>query len=352
MHTAREACLAALRSAPHIIEPGQKYTVDDFQPADAPGVARLYYTVYGEMFPIDSVYDPDELVRLNTGGEQHQVVGRTVKGDIIGLYGIFRNPPGRRIMEGGSWLVHPAYRKSPLAMRMAERIHRHPPDHLGLAVMFGQMVTDHQITQKMASKFNNVSCALEIEAMPPRPEHEEGWSDGRISLLDGFMIYADHQHTVFLPRFYADTLRALYAARGLNRHFSEDRAPESPHTQATTQLVDNADLLKITIERPGSDIARYLADLEASHPGRHVYQLILPLWRPGSSLVVEAARSAGYFLGGLLPLWFDQDGLLLQKVAGDPDLSRIQLLTEEAQDLLRLIVADRHSLPRLSGQRQ
>jgi hypothetical protein len=103
-------------------------------------------------------------------------------------------------------------------------------------------------------------------------------------------------------------------------------------------------LLKITIEQPGSDFAEYLADLEAKHPNRHVYQIILPLWRPGSSLAVEAARTAGYFLGGLLPLWFDRDGLLLQKVAGTPDFTKIQLFTEEAKDLLRLIVADRQAL--------
>ncbi len=349
MKTAREACLAALRNAPYTVEPGQKYTVDDFQPDDAVGVARLYYTVYGEMFPIDAVYDPEALVRLNSGAEQHQVVGRTDKGDIIGLYGIFRNPPGRRIMEGGSWLVHPAYRKTTLAMRMAERIHLHPPEYLGLDVMFGQSVTDHQITQKMAHKFRSLSCALEIEAMPPRPEHEAGWSAGRISLLDGFMVYHDRPHTIFLPRFYADTLRSLYAARRLDRSFPSDRAPEHRQTHGTIQLVDQADLLKITIEQLGSDMSEYLARLEAQHPGHHVYQLILPLWQPGSSLAVEAARSAGYFLGGLLPLWFDKDGLLLQQVAGDPDFTVIQLFTEEAQSLLSLIIADRRSLPSPAG---
>ncbi len=344
MKNTREKCLAALRSTPHIIEPSQKYVVDDFQPDDAPGIARLYYAVYGEIFPIDSVYDPEELVRLNAGNNLHQVVGRTEKGDIIGLYGIFRNPPGRHIMEGGSWIVHPAYRKSTLAMRMAERIHLHPPEYLGLDVMFGQSVTDHRMTQKMANKFKSLSCALEIEAMPARPEHEEGWSDGRISLLDGFMIYNDRPHSVFLPRFYADTLQSLYHTRSLNRHFCEDRAPDQLQTQGAVQSVDNADLLKITIEQPGSDFAEYLSDLEAKYPNRHVYQLILPLWRPGNSLAVEAARSAGYFLGGLLPLWFDQDGFLLQKIAGTPDFTKIQLFTEEAKNLLALIVADQQSL--------
>ncbi len=344
MKKTREECLAVLRNISQDIRPHQKYLVDDFQPGDALGVALLYYAVYGEMFPIDSVYDPEALTLLNAGIDQHQVVGRTEDGDIVGLYAIFRNPPGRRIMEGGSWLVHPACRNSILAMRMAERIHMAPPAYLGLDVMFGQSVTDHVMTQKMAEKFHSLSCAIEIEAMPPRPETETGWSGGRISLLGGFMIYHDRPHDIFLPRQYTDTLRAMYDSRGLQRHSMEDLSPDEASSKGKAQCLDSAGLVKITIKQVGRDFPEYLSHWEKEYPSRHVFQIILPLWRPGCSLAVEAARAAGYFLGGLLPLWFDRDGLLLQKVAGEPDFSRIKLFTEEAKRLLSVIIADRESL--------
>ncbi len=349
MKKSREECLAVLRYMSHEVRPYQKYVVDDFQPGDALGVALLYYAVYGEMFPIDSVYDPEKLILLNAGIDQHQVVGRTENGDIIGLYAIFRNPPGKRIMEGGSWLVHPAYRNTTLAMRMAEKIHVAPPDYLGLDVMFGQSVTDHLMTQKMAEKFHSLSCALEIEAMPPRPEHETGWSGGRISLLDGFIIYHDRPHDIFLPRQYAGILRFMYDSRGLQRSFFEDLSPDEASTKGTVQCLDSAGLVKITIEQTGRDFPEYLAHWEKEYPNRHVFQIILALWRPGCSLAVEAARTAGYFLGGLLPLWFDHDGLLLQKVAGKPDFSKIKLYTEEAKRLLSVIIADRQSLSCRAG---
>ncbi|NCC26454.1 MAG: hypothetical protein EOM25_14840, partial [Deltaproteobacteria bacterium] len=194
MNKSREECLALLRNDPHFIEPGQKFVVDDFRPEDAPGVAQLYYTEYGEGFPVDHVYDPEELVRLNTGPNLHQVIGRTEKGDVVGLYALFRNPPGKHIMEGGSWIVHPAYRHSSLVMRLAARIHTSPPERLNLDVMFGQTVCDHVTTQKMGLKYNSLYSALEIEAMPPRPG-----GDGRISLLDAFIVYRDRPHTVYLP---------------------------------------------------------------------------------------------------------------------------------------------------------
>lgn len=349
MKKTREECLAVLRGMSQDIRPQQKYVVDDFQPGDALGVALLYYAVYGEMFPIDSVYDPDEVTLLNAGMDQHQVVGRTENGDIIGLCAVFRNPPGRRIMEAGSWLVHLAYRNTTLAMRMAQKIYLAPPEYLGLDVIFGQSVTDHRITQKMADKFHSLSCAIEIEAMPPRPENETSWSGGRISLLDGFRVYFDRPHDIFLPRQYADTLRAMYDSRGLQRSFIEDLSPDEARTKGTVQCLDSAGLVKITIEQVGLDFPEYLAHWEKEYPRRHVFQIILPLWRPGCSFAVEAARTAGYFLGGLLPLWFDRDGLLLQKVAGEPDFSRITLYTEEAKRLLSVIIADRESLTGRAG---
>lgn len=108
--------------------------------------------------------------------------------------------------------------------------------------------------------------------------------------------------------------------------------------------MEAASLVKMTVDVVGCDFAAHLARLERDYPDRHVAQLFLPLWQPGVSLAVEAARSAGYFLAGLLPLWADRDVLLLQKLRTEPEYSRIQLHTREAKDLLALIAADRASL--------
>jgi hypothetical protein len=340
MPKSRQACLAALRAASHVIEPGRKFVVDDFRPGDGPGVARLYYAVYGEMFPVDHVYDPDELVRLNAGPDLHQVVGRTDTGDIVGLYALFRNPPGRRIMEAGSWIVHPAYRTSSLAMRLAAKIHTTPPDRLGVDVIFGQTVCDHVTTQKMGLKYKSFYSALEIEAMPPRPEEHAGPDSDRISLLDGFIILRDQPHAVYLPRQYADVMTALYAGRDLDREFRGDPGPDGS-TEAGIQPMDQAGLVKMTVDRIGPDFPAVLARMERDFPDRHVSQIVLPLGRPGCTAAVDAARAEGYFLGGLLPLWYDQDGLLLQKLAGEPDYSKIKLYPEEARMLLDLIRSDR-----------
>lgn len=333
----RDENLADLRSACQEIEPGQKFVVDDFRPEDALGVALLYYAVYGEGFAVDSVYDPVALRTDALGPDRHMVVGRTERGEIVGLYCLFRNPPGPRIMEAGGWVVHPSYRNTTLAMRLAQRIHSRPPERLGLDLIFGQSVCDHVITQKMCDKFGAVSCALELDAMPPRPE--AGAPPARVTLLDGFIIFRDTPHAVFPPEPYARVLREMYATRKLSRELLPDKGAAGA-SRVAVQRFGEASLARFTVEACGTDFAERLAELERETAGVHVRHLVLRLDRPGASLAASTARERGYFLGGLLPLWTGHDALLLQQLAIPPDFSRVQVHTEEARRVLEAVRAD------------
>jgi RimJ/RimL family protein N-acetyltransferase len=340
----REVNLARLRKANREIAPGQKFEVRDFDPEDAQGIAALFYAVYGEKFPVDSVYDPEQIIEVNASHQVNHIVGRTESGEVVGLHALFRDPPGKHIMEVGSWMVLPAYRKTSLAMRLAQRTLGEPPAHLELHVIYTQNVCDHLVSQKAAVKFKFISCALELEAMPPRPEDAQGGAGHRISLLDEFMMRRDVPHAVRLPAAYADTLHKIYTSRGLNREFVADGPPQN-QSRCSVQSMDAASLVKMTIDEVGRDLATHLGRLQRDYQDRHVLQLLIPLWQPGVSLAVEAARDAGFFLGGLLPQWADRDMLLMQKLRTAPDYSRVRLHTQEAKDLLDMIAADRASLP-------
>lgn len=337
----RDENLAALRAAFHEVEPGQKFVVDDFRPGDALGVALLYYAVYGEGFAVDSVYDPDALLANSQGPDLHMVVGRTERGDIVGLYCLFRNPPGPRIMEAGGWAVLPAYRNTSLAMRLAQRIHTQPPERLGLDAIFGQSVCDHVITQKMGDKYGSGSYALELDAMPPRPE--AGASSARVTLLDGCIIFRDTPHAVRPPEAYAPVLRGIYSAHSLSRELLPDEGPSGDSRIAVLRIAE-ASLVRFTVEACGTDFAARLAELEREHADARVRHLVLPLDRPGMTSAALAARGHGYFLGGLLPLWTGHDALLLQRLAAAPDFSRVQLYTDEAKRILEAVRADWASL--------
>jgi hypothetical protein len=71
-----------------------------------------------------------------------------------------------------------------------------------------------------------------------------------------------------------------------------------------------------------------------------VVQVWLKLTWPFIDIVVGALRDRGYFLGGLLPQWFGDDGLLMQKVLGRPNWEGIQLFSDRAMRLWDFVRSD------------
>jgi hypothetical protein len=45
-------------------------------------------------------------------------------------------------------------------------------------------------------------------------------------------------------------------------------------------------------------------------------------------------------LGGILPRWFDDDGLLIQRVQGRPGWENINLAFDRSKNILEIIKAD------------
>jgi hypothetical protein len=61
---------------------GEEYAAGYIEPSDGPGVARLFYSVYGDGYPIDTYYIPERLAEENSRGNIRSVVVRTTSGDI------------------------------------------------------------------------------------------------------------------------------------------------------------------------------------------------------------------------------------------------------------------------------
>jgi hypothetical protein len=55
---------------------------------------------------------------------------------------------------------------------------------------------------------------------------------------------------------------------------------------------------------------------------------------------VELLRENGYSLGGLLPVWFGDDGLLMQKHFVDPDFDGMKIYSERGRSLVEMVRRD------------
>ena len=102
---------------------GENYTAAYFEPSDGPGVARLFYAVYGEGYPIDTYYIPERLAEENRLGNIRSVVARTDSGDVVAHVAFYRSsPPNPHLYEYGVGLTLPSYRSTMAFFRTTQLV--------------------------------------------------------------------------------------------------------------------------------------------------------------------------------------------------------------------------------------
>jgi hypothetical protein len=335
--------IARLKESFRAAAPGQAVVIDDFRPEDAPGVASLYYAIYGDGFPLDYVYDPAAIAAANAAGDLHQMVVRTTTGEVVGAAALFRSAPGAHIMEGGGLMLLPDYRRGRTGLELPRRTHKEISARLGLWAVYGQSVCNHVTSQKIIDRLGLWPYALELEALPTHTDRDHGDAPQRTALLDQFEVIKDRPQVIFPPERYAGLFAELYAQVGLKREFAPGRAPAGA-TTAVIKDMAHADLARLEVAAIGEDLTMLVGEMEAARPACLIRQLSLPLTDPGLPAAVKAARARGYFLSGVLPMWRDEDSLLMQKLALEPDWGGIMLYNQTARDLLQAIRRDRDSL--------
>ena len=311
---------------------------------DADGVVRLFRSVHGEEYPIKIFYDPIKLIKANEEGDYYSVVAKSKHGEIIGIHNLFRSAPSRDVYEWGVGLVLKEWRSEGVSWAIEHFMIEKVVPERGMHTVFGEPVTTHLHMQKHSIKHGFETMALEVGLMPGEAYSGEGVTSHRVSTLLCFRRYREIPQQIFLPGVYNEALRFIYGDFSSGRTFFEstDPIPLGTASKATMELFDFAKVARISVYETGSDFPERIADLEseAVNNGFLVIQVWVKLTSPWVGAVVEALRSRGYFLGGALPQWFDDDGLLMQKILFMPDFESIQLYSDRALRIRDFVKAD------------
>ena len=324
-------------------------SIDDFRPADADGVAELYRHVYGENYPVRDVYEPQKLIQQSLTGEAHRVVARTGPGEIIGHIAFYRSsPPNRNMYEFGQMMIRRDYRVGDMASRLfsyslTETVNRHK-----LEQVWGEAVCNHMITQQFAADSGFSPGALEVGLMPPETFSsafaQPTGSPGRVSALAMFRAFRIKSQRLYLPQRYEEALRFIYGPFDFGHSFrtSDRDLPENVITSGQISLFAAANVLRIALPAVGRDLAGYIekAQQQATDAGVIAIQVFFPLTLPWAGAAAELLHRQGYFFGGALPRWFDDDGLLMQKLLIEPEFDGIQLFRKQARQILNYIKQD------------
>jgi len=327
------------------IEPGQSYEFDSFRPEDAEGVSRLFRIVYGDSYPIRTFIEPKLLIEENAAGRTISSVARTPKGDIVGHGALFHSAPYERVCESGAGLVHPSYRGgkgiyTTLGLHVVDAAAK----KYEIEQVFGEPVCNHIFAQKGTASAGWITQAVEVDLMPAEAYDKEKSASGRVTALLDFKTLRPKPHTIYLPAAYKETLQFLYSGLDDRRDIQSTAEETPPHsvTDIRAQVFDFAKVIRLAVHEAGVDFKDVLDKEEKSALGKGVVvlQVWLKLSWPWIGRVVDILRKRGYFVGGILPRWFDVDGMLMQKIIGKPNWEGIQLFSDRAKKILELVKMD------------
>ncbi|MBI5521550.1 MAG: hypothetical protein HY910_02890 [Desulfarculus sp.] len=327
------------------IEPGQEVEIDLFRSEDAPGVAALFKAVYGDNYPVKTYYDPGLLARENAQGRIISSVVRTPRGEVVGHNALFNSAPNPKLYESGAGVVLPSYRNTAkLFTRMVDHGPQVTAQRFGIEAVFADPLCAHVYSQKLCHGLGFITHAMEVDMMPAQLYDPRAGQEARVSTIMDFMTLVPKPHTVYLPAVYEQQLRFLYQGLDDSRELvvSTGSAPASQATRIVSQVYEFANLARLAVWEAGPGLVAAVEREEeaAFQRGVRVIQLWLQLSCPWVGQAVEQLRGRGYFLGGLLPRWFDGDGLLMLRMEHAPHWDGVRLEYDRAKELLALVQED------------
>ncbi len=339
----RSEALRLLALDDRTVPEGEQYTVGYFEPNDGPGVARLFYAVYGDGYPIDTYYIPECLVEENRRGTIRSAVARTTSGHVISHVAFYRSsPPNPNLYECGVGLTLPSYRSS-MAFFRTHQLLMELVGHHGIDGFYGEAVCNHTITQKLAKQTGSLETAVEPALMPARAYETEQSAAGRVGCIAYFRVDRDRPRILHIPSPYPDELRFLMDGLNLDRKLviANNTVPGSGGEIDVIRF-DFAGVARCTVKEPGEGLTARLVELERELRMENyaMIQFFVDLGKSWSGGVIEQLRNQGYSLGGLLPIWFGDDGLLMQKHFVDPDFDGMKILTDRSRSLVELVRRD------------
>jgi len=320
-------------------------TVGLFKPQDAEGVAKLFTEIYGNDYPVKIVYHPDQLIRAFENRDNIPIVVCMPDDRVVGYSSLFRAAPDKGVYEKGNGAVAMDFRNAGVMSMIFQYVREVLPGMSDIKVFFGEPVCNHTYIQKAAlANLPFIETALEIDLMPAEAYEKEKSASGRVSTLPMFITVTPKPHTVHIPDVYKEYLAYIYDGFDDERLFSpsKDGFPPLQQTRIETQIFDFAQLARMTVHEAGSDFERVFLSEEQRilNQNVEVIQAWLKLSWPWITKAVAVLKKNAYFFGGMLPQWFGEDGLLMQKILLQPNWEGINLFSERAKKILQFIKAD------------
>lgn len=310
-----------------------------FTPEDAPDISRFYRETYGDNFPIKYVYDPTEIARRYDGVNHRTAVVRDSENRLAGMGSLFRFGPNPLLYEAGQLMVSRLHRGKGLSNIIGHTVLEEYPTQIPVGAVFIEALCSHTLSQPSATNFGLIPTGVELEWLPAMGPEKDGEAAVNISLLMLFRVHRDAPHTIHTHPAYADFIGQRIRELGIERTVEPGVSPVAESTDAQSDILRDISIATLSVFRPGKDWPDVLARFEAETAG-YALHVRLNLGDQATPWAIDILRGRQFFLSAYLPLWFEKDGILLQKLPTDPDFSVPRYESERAKGLAEVVRAD------------
>lgn len=332
----------------------QTYQVRRLRFEDAPWVSRLVFRAYGYTYPIEDLYYPERLVKLNKAGRLVSAVVESASGEIVGHCALKRPTLGP-IAEVGQAVVNPAHRGRKLLERMLGFLEQEANTD-GVAGLAAAAVTSHVFSQKSTENLGWKVCGLLLGLLPQtlvfRKLRDEPLLQRESCLLYFKYVKPPETGRIYAPAHHRELLQTIYGQLGIPMAF---QAPGAINGVGHLEVKANSALGvgEILVRQIGTDTAaevrqarRDLCDLA----GAAVVYLQLPLSQPGAPEICRLAEQEGFFFSALCPGFAEEgDALRLQYLNTNMDLTQVRAASPWAQEMVAYVAAERARVERFSS---
>jgi serine/threonine-protein kinase RsbW len=332
----------------NVIAPDPKrspnFVVRRMKEEEAIEVARAVYRAYGYSYGYEQVYYPQKLAGLNRSDEIVTAVAVDESGVVVGTLSLLCWDDNSQVAEIGQGVVIPSYRELGVFSRLVD-FQRDEAVKLGLKGFFGLAVTNHMYSQKTASRFGGLDCAIILNYIPATVDFkgfDRSWS-GRITVV---ACYKDLSNpgpiSIYPPKNHAPFIEEIY--NHLGRPFISKHDTDEPSLQQFNSRVKVLPALKyarITVNGYGANFIQYLKPTvrELLFSGVEIINVFIDLSNPATPLMAPEIEKLGFFFGGVLPnAAMGDDALVFQYLKGTPiNYGEIQLASSFGRKILEYI---------------
>lgn len=301
--------------------------------ADAEGLVRLIYRVYGYSYPKPEFYSLEEIRRLLKVGGLRGIVAIDDTGQVVGHVAIVPDTP-YLTCELGRLAVDPGYRGHNLASRLTNQVLA-VAGRAGIPALWAECVANHPASQRVLLAAGGTEVGLLLDAFPAmRMSRFAAPLQARQSLVPIAKVLAPRpSFRAHLPAHLEPIYRQLIGQLGLQRDLdTSDRTPAGT-LALRVALLPQINGGFVAVDHLGSGgLKRVRSEMAAMIQARvAVIYLDIPLAEAGAGHAIEAAYQHGFIWGMLFPC-----------ARPDGDVLRLQWLGSQVLDVNGITCATAH----------